>query len=103
MNIEKIAKFAEKGKYKKLIQLIDGKKIDLAIAAAKVLPAIKNDETYNCLVRHIRDSDKNLRIAVATALGDMGNDRGKAHLLHMVEHDSDPDVVAAAKAAAAKL
>ena len=68
-----------------------------------MLPAIKNDETYNCLVRHIRDADKNLRIAVATALGEMGNERGKAHLQHMAEHDSDPDVVAAALAAEKKL
>jgi hypothetical protein len=103
MNVDKINKFAEKGNIDKLIDIADGKDIEMAKAAMSALSKIKKDESFNYFVMNLRNSNKELRLAAIAGLGNLAMARGRTHLRHMADTDQDKDIVAAANAADAKL
>lgn len=103
MNVDKILKFVEKGNVDKLADIADGKDLDMAKAAISGMAKIKRDESFNYMISNIRNSNKERRLAVIAALGDLGMPRAKTHLRHVIETDTDKDIVEAAKQADARI
>lgn len=103
MSNRKIEKFTKSGKIDKLIGIADGKDIDLSKEAIAALATIRKDESFNYLVVNLRNSKKEIRLAAIKALGEIGYPRGRTHLAHIVETDSDNEIIEAAREAALKL
>ncbi|NLM62552.1 MAG: HEAT repeat domain-containing protein [Clostridiales bacterium] len=103
MKIEKIEKLAQKGKFEKLISIAEGKDIEMAKAAISALGTIRKDESFNFLVVALRNPNKEIRLAAIEAMGNIGMDRGRTHLRHLADTETDEDIVAAAREAANKL
>lgn len=103
MSNRKIEKFAKKEKIDKLIVIAEGKNIELAKEAIAALATIKKDESFNHLVVSLRNPNKEIRLAAIRAMGDIGYDRGRTHLAHLIDTDSDNEIVEAAKEASLKL
>jgi len=103
MNLDKISKYAEKGNIDKLIGIADGKDIEMAKAAFAALGKIRKDESFNYLVVNLRNSNKEKRLAAIEAMGNIGYARGRTHLSHVADTETDPYIVNAARAAAIKL
>jgi HEAT repeat protein len=103
MSTEKINKYVAKGKLNKLIAIADGKDADLAKAAIMAMAQIKKDESFNYLVVNLRNKNKELRLAAIEALGNIGFERGKSHLTHIADTETDQEIAAAARAAYIKL
>ncbi|MGI6039828.1 MAG: HEAT repeat domain-containing protein [Clostridiales bacterium] len=103
MSNRKIEKFAKKEKIDKLIGIAEGKNIELAKEAIAALATIKKDESFNHLVVSLRNPNKEIRLAAIRAMGDIGYDRGRTHLAHLIDTDSDNEIVEAAKEASLKL
>lgn len=103
MNADKINKYAEKGNIDKLIGIADGKDIEMAKAAISALAKIKKDESFNYLVVNLRNANKEKRLAAIEAMGDIGYARGRTHLSHIADTDTDQEIINAARAASIKL
>jgi len=108
MKAEEFKTLAENNKYEKIIkkaQKLDKKEKNaaLVVAAIEALATIKRDECFNYIVEHIRDTNKEIRIAAIKGLADIGYDRGKTHIMHMIQSETDPDILAALKDAERKL
>lgn len=103
MNVDKILKYAESGKIDKLVDIADGKDMEMAKAAIAALAKVKKDESFNYFVSNLRTPNKERRLAIISAMGDYGAARGKTHLRHLIDTETDPDIVATAKVADAKL
>lgn len=103
MNIGKINKLASKGNVEKLAKMAEGKDIEEAKAAIEAIATIKKDESFNFLISNLRHPNKELRLAIIAAIGDLGMARAKVHLRHVIDNDTDVDVVNVAKTADAKL
>ena len=100
----KIAKAAAKRNSKWLIGLLTGKDKSLAIKAMEALSTIKqDDDAFNALIPHLHNQDPEMRAAAATALGNIENIHGKAHLSFQLQNEKDPKVREALQAAMSKL
>lgn len=92
-SIDKIAKFIEKGNGKKLAKIAVGSNKEDALKAIEALGKVGGDEASNALMKLIMNPDKNIRIASAKAMGEMGNPHLKAHLQNLMRVDKDQDVI----------
>lgn len=103
MKYAKIEKYAQKGKFDKLIGIAEGKDLEMSKAAIAALATIKKDESFNFLVVALRNPNKEIRLATIEALGEIGMARGRTHLSHLADTDPDQEIATAAREAAAKL
>jgi HEAT repeat protein len=103
MSIRKIEKFARKEKIDKLIKIADGKNVELATKAIEALATVKKDESFNYLVICLRNPNKDIRLAAIRGLGDIGFERCRTHLAHVIDTDTDKDIIEAAKEASLKI
>jgi len=86
----KVEKAIEKQNAKALIDLADTKDTALRLAAIAGVGKVGGDDAANYLITQLADSDSQVRIAVAEALGVMGNMHTKAHISAQLNKETDP-------------
>ena len=101
--MQKIAALGDKKNWQKLVKIADDKDPSLRAAAAKALAGITTDESYNKLVLLTRDSDLSVRKAAVTALGLMGRKSAQDHVRHVMNSESDPDIIKACQTAISQI
>jgi len=101
--ILKINQLAEKKKTDKVLAFARAKDPELRAAAAKALSGISVDESYNELVLLIRDTELTVRKAAVVALGAMGRKSGADHVRHVMNHETDAEIIKLCQTAIAKI
>ena len=101
--ILKINALAEKKKTDKVLAFAKSKDPELRAAAAKALSGITADESYNELILLIRDPVLSVRKAAVMALGDMGKKSGADHVRHVMNHETDAEIIRLCQTAISKI
>lgn len=101
--MDKIAKLAEKGDAAKIAALVGDKKMDVCLAAIDALGKCKGDDPFNALVPLLHSQNADVRAHAASALGALGDPRGRAHLDHQRKNEKDPAVLKAVEGALGKI
>lgn len=90
--MSKVEKAIEKRNPKALIDLAETKDTALRLAAIAGLGKVGGDDAANYLITQLGGSDPQVRIAVAEALGVMGDMHTKAHVSAQLNKETDPQV-----------
>ena len=101
--MEKIKALGAKGNWQKLVKIADNKDAGLRAAAASALAGIGADESYYKLVLLTRDSELSVRKAAVTALGIMGRKSAQDHVRHVMNSETDPDIIKACQTAISQI
>jgi HEAT repeat protein len=88
----KVAKAIEKQNTKALIDLANTRDTELRIAAIAGLGRVGGDDSANYLITQLGNTEPQIRIAVAEALGVMGDMHTKAHVSAQLNKETDPQV-----------
>ena len=64
---------------------------------------MKGDDSYNTLITLLRSPAADVRAAAATALGNLGDQKARAHIDHMIKEEKDAVVQETMKKALSKL
>ena len=94
-HIAKIKALGEKKKVAALAKYCKNDDAELRAAAAIALGDIYQDESYNELILLIRDPELSVRKAAVVALGVMGRKSGADHVRHVMNHETDADIIKA--------
>ncbi|MCD8148307.1 MAG: HEAT repeat domain-containing protein [Clostridiales bacterium] len=96
--IEKIEKYAAKGKMDKLTVLAHDPEKTIRIAVAEKLANMTENATaLNILVQMVRDQDADVRKAAVTALGKGSGSYVVTQLQYCLAHEQEEEVLKAAK------
>lgn len=87
-----VSKAIEKKNATKLISLCGDKDQDVCLAAIAGLGSVEGDDSSNYLVAHLQDPNPKVRIAIAKALGMLGDMHTKASVSAHMKKEEDPDV-----------
>lgn len=96
---QKIEKLIKKNHAAGLIALITEKNVPLALKATAALGKVKGDDAYNMLITLMRSPMAEMRAVAITALGEMGDQKARAHIDHNYATETDPMVQDAMKKA----
>lgn len=99
----KIQKCISKKTAAPVIKLLKDKDVTVVMQAIEALGKIPGDESYNELVSLLRSPAAEVRTAAITALGELGDPKGRAHIAHMEKTEKDAVVLEAANKALARL
>lgn len=93
-NIDKINRYAEKGKVSKILPYLKSKNQETRIAAIRALGNCeKNEEAINNLTSMMPFvTDKAERIAVFDALGNLGKEQSFYQISHYFDKETDPEI-----------
>ena len=86
-----------------LIKLCTDKDPEVCIAAIAGLGVVGGDEGSNYLISRLQSVEPSIRIAVARALGELGDMHTKAHVAAQLDKEKDPEVHKALSNALAKI
>lgn len=75
-----------------LIKLAGENDLSVSLAAIEGLGGVGGQEASNYLVMRLGDENRDIRIAVAKALGEIANVHTKAFLSAQMNKETDPDV-----------
>lgn len=101
--LKTIEKAAASKNIGKLVKLTMDKDVSIAKAALLGLGQVKEDDSFNAIVPFLSSTNNDLRSAAATAMGDLGNNHGKAFLINALGKEQDAAVKEAIEAACRKL
>ena len=87
-----VEKAIKKGNANALIGLANGSDTAVSLAAVAGLGSIGGEDACNFLVSHINSSEPEMRIAVAQALGKIGDMHTKAFVTAQMQKETDPKV-----------
>ena len=90
--MEQVEKAIEKKNAAKLIKLCEDSDQEVRMAAIAGLGSVGGDETSNYLVFHLKNPNPKVRIAIAKALGILGDMHTKAFVSAQMNKEKDPDV-----------
>jgi len=90
--IEHVEKAIQKKQASKLISLCEDKEQEVRMAAIAGLGSVGGDEAMNYLVFHLQNPNPQIRIAIAKALGVLGDKHTKAFVSAQMSKEQDPDV-----------
>ena len=99
----KIDKMVEKQNAAGLIKLVSDHDHVIALKAVEALGQVKGDDSYNTLITLLRFPAADVRAAAATALGNLGDQKARAHIDHMIKEEKDAVVQETMKKALSKL
>ena len=104
-HIEKINHYAEKGKANKILSYLKSKDQETRLAAIKALGRCSNsEEAFNQLTPMMTStSDKTERMAVYSALGDLGKEQSFYHMSHYMSKETDPEILETMRKAMSKI
>lgn len=88
---------------KKLIELAQCKKPDVALAAIRGLGKAGGEDAVNYLVTQLRNISPEFRAAAALSLGEIGDPHAKAHIHGALKFEKDEATVKAMHEALEKL
>lgn len=100
---QKIEKLVEKKNAAGLIALLNDKNVPLSLKAAEALGKVNSDEAYNMLITLMRSPMAEMRAVAIAALGEMGDQKARAHIDHNYATETDPMVQEAMREALSKL
>ena len=103
VTVEKINKWAEKSKTKKIVKVLSNPNLEMRIAAIQALGTVDDEESLNTLIMVLRERDPVIRANAAEALGNLGNLRAKEFVRKLSVNDEDENVREKALAAVNKL
>ena len=86
----KVDKAVEKRNPGALIELAQSKDAALRLAAIAGLGKVGGDESTNYLVTQLGNAEPTVRVAVADALGAIGDMHTKAHVSAQISRETDP-------------
>lgn len=90
--IQKIQKLADKRKSAKVIKFLESSDKEVVEAALNALCQIQDEDSVNTAAHLIDNSDPEIRIAAAKALGGIGTEYVKTYLQHRMTTEQDEDV-----------
>ena len=94
-----VEKAIAKNNVSSLIDLCGNKDKDICLAAIAGLGCVGGDDASNCLLSQFRNPDPKVRVAVAQALGHLGDKHTKAFVSAQLSKEKDADVLAALRTA----
>ena len=101
--LDKVKKYAEKGKEDKLIALANDSDKEVRIAAIHGLASIGKEDSFNALIHMMDDSDTDIKISVIEALGNSHSSYADTHLRYALAHETDAKIQDAIRKALAAL
>ncbi len=87
-----VEKAIKKSNANSLIGLANGNDLEVALAAVAGLGSIGGDDACNYLVAHVGSEAPEMRIAVAQALGKIGDMHTKAFVSAQIAKETNPEV-----------
>ena len=90
--MKQVEKAIKKDNTSKLVDLCDNKDQEVCLAAIEGLGSIGGDGAANYLVSHLQSAEPKVRIAIAHALGVLGDIHSKAAVVAQMNKEEDPDV-----------
>ena len=90
--LNQVEKAIKKNHTSALIELCNNKDQDVSIAAIAGLGSVGGDDAANYLISRLQSTEPNVRIAVAHALGELGDMHTKAFVSAQLNKEEDPDV-----------
>lgn len=104
VSLEKIEKWEKKKKAKKLMRVVSSEnKAEIRARAIRALAGITDYDIINQLVNFVRDPEFDVRLAAIETLGKIGSARAMEFIRAVLEKESDPAIVEAAKSALASI
>ena len=97
--MEQVSKAIEKKSASKLIKLCEDTDQEVRMAAIAGLGVVGGDDASNYLVFHLKNPNPEVRVAIAKALGILGDMHTKAFVLAQMNKEKDPDVLEALRKA----
>ena len=88
-----VEKAIRKNNASALVGLADGSDMEVCLAAIDGLGTVGGDEACNFLVAHVGNDAPTIRIAVAKALGRIGDKHTKAFVNAQIAKETDPEVL----------
>jgi len=102
--IEKISRYAEKGKVMKILPYTRTKDKETRLAAIRALGRCDDEESIHYLTGKLTScADKDELFAVLDALGSLGKDQSFYHIGYYIDKVNDPEVVRAMRLAMARI
>ncbi|HPJ03498.1 MAG TPA: HEAT repeat domain-containing protein [Candidatus Limiplasma sp.] len=98
-SISHVEKAIAKSNVPSLIDLCGNKDRDICLAAIAGLGSVGGDDASNSLVSQFNNPDPKVRIAVAKALGHLGDMHTKAFVSAQLSKEKDPEVLEALRTA----
>jgi HEAT repeat protein len=92
LSVEKISKWAEKGKAEKLLKAAGTKNPALRKAAVQAMGKVNDEHVFNYLITCLRDRSSEIKLATLDALEQLNNKNSVEHIKSLI-HDSDSKVV----------
>ena len=106
LSVEKVQKWGEKGKYKKLMSVLSKSKVKKDIYLAAIRACAKCEkldrDAVNLLITIMRNPDKDIKLTTIETLGEMGDPLATEHLRKLAK-DEDPEIKAEAEKALKKI
>ena len=90
--INHVEKAIRKKNASALIKLCTDKDPEVCLAAIAGLGAVGGDEGMNYLIARLQSAEPSMRIAVAHALGELGDKHTKAFVAAQLDKEQDPEV-----------
>lgn len=91
----KIAKLAEKSKWKNLAPFVNDGDVEVRIAALNALTKSEDPQFAQMVAMHLNDPDARVRIATANCLGGIATNREVEQVRYKMESEQDEAVKAA--------
>lgn len=102
-SLSKVQRLVEKKKDGELVKLAGGKDIETRLAAIAGLGKVRGEAGFNALVALLRDPEPRIRAAVASAMGEFGDSKLRAHIEHLLKSEADAKVAAALRDALSRI
>jgi HEAT repeat protein len=90
--MNQVEKAIEKKHASTLIELCDKKDPEVCLAAIAGLGVVGGDDASNYLISRLQSTEPNVRLAVAHALGELGDMHTKAFVMAQMNKEENPDV-----------
>ncbi|MBQ1377580.1 MAG: HEAT repeat domain-containing protein [Lachnospiraceae bacterium] len=93
INLDKIQKWAGKGKVKKLIKALKSKDSSIVASVLEALGNIGGEDAVNAITSLTESADKTVRSAAITALGKCGTAASETRLKYFLNKETDKDML----------
>lgn len=90
--MSKVEKAIKTNNAHKLIELSGNNDMAVCLAAIAGLGKVRDDNATNFLISRLQNVEPKIRIAIAQALGMIGNVHTKAHLSAQMNKETEPEV-----------